>query len=94
MAAYDEDVPDIAFIDLVMPEVDGLAVARHVRLSRREKPTVLVALTGWEEDPFRRDAESAGFDYFMPKPVDPASIRRFMAHLACKNMESAARETA
>ncbi len=94
MAAYDEEVPDIAFIDLSMPEVDGLAVARHVRLSPTEKPTLLVALTGWEQDPFKRDAESAGFDYFMPKPVDPASIRRFLARIACEEMESADRASA
>lgn len=81
MLAYDEDVPDIAFIDIVMPDVDGLAVARHIRSCPREKRTLLVALTGWEDDPVKLDAEGAGFDYFMPKPVDPASIRKFMACL-------------
>ncbi len=93
MAAYDEDVPDIAFIDLAMPEVDGLAVARHVRSSWRGKPTLLVALTGWDEDPIQREAEGAGFDCFMPKPVDPASIRKFMTDLVCDRLESGDRES-
>ncbi len=87
MEAYDNFIPDIVFIDITMPDVNGFMVARHVRKSSR-KDTVLVALTGWEEGPIKSEAESAGFDYFMPKPVDPNSIRCFMFELVSGSCES------
>ena len=76
------EVPDIAFIDLGMPEIDGLEVARRTRASQGEKIPVLVALTGWEDEAHKREAREAGFDHFLPKPVAPSSIREFMSWLA------------
>ncbi|MEO5916270.1 MAG: response regulator [Luteolibacter sp.] len=86
MRAIDREIPDIAFIDLIMPDVNGLEVAKHVRAAGFEKPPLMVALTGWEEDPVRRDAEDAGFDYFLPKPIDIPTLREFMSRLVAEQM--------
>lgn len=79
--AFAEEMPDIAFIDISMPGMDGMAVARQVRELRLTPPPVLVALTGWEGEKRENAALAAGFDHFLAKPVIPAKIREFMARL-------------
>jgi len=79
--ACDEELPHIAFIDIAMPGVDGLEVARQIKATHQPTAPVLVALTGWDDDQNRNSAIEAGFDYFLEKPVDPASLRSFMLRL-------------
>ena len=76
-----EEVPDIAFVDIDMPGMNGLELARHVRKSPEAKNTVLVALSGWDEPQHKENAVNAGFDHFLSKPVDAPAIREFMERL-------------
>jgi CheY-like chemotaxis protein len=68
--------PDLAVIDLVMPGVDGFAVARALRESA--SPPLLVALTGHEAEDMRRRADDAGFGAFLLKPLDPDTLSRLL----------------
>ncbi|RZI59888.1 MAG: response regulator [Zymomonas sp.] len=81
IALVEEQVPDIAFVDIDMPGMTGLDFARHIRSSRRAKGTVLVALSGWDEEEHRQNAAKAGFNHFLSKPVDAPAIREFMKKL-------------
>jgi signal transduction histidine kinase/ActR/RegA family two-component response regulator len=63
-----EAKPDIAFIDIGLPEFDGYEVARQVRANG--SPTLLVALTGYGQREDRLHASEAGFDRHLTKPVD------------------------
>lgn len=81
MEAVRLEVPDIAFIDISMPDVSGLEVARHIRSTQPPAVPLLVALTGWDETSDRQAAIDAGFDHFLQKPVDPRSLRVFMGGL-------------
>ncbi|MES2438243.1 MAG: response regulator [Verrucomicrobiota bacterium] len=82
LKAVEKQVPDIAFIDIVMPDLGGLEVAKRIRATARGKAPLLVALSGWHEQEVRDDAKSAGFDHFLIKPVDPASLRQFLSGLS------------
>ena len=79
---YDRHRPDVALIDLRMPGMDGLDVAREIRRRERAggpgRPLTLIALTAnaFAED--RERALEAGFDDFMPKPLDPDRLRRML----------------
>ena len=75
------ETPDIAFLDIVMPDLSGLEIARRLRASNAPKIPLLVALSGWDEEEHRNDAAEAGFDHFMIKPVDPSSLREFLGKL-------------
>ncbi|RYD19504.1 MAG: response regulator [Verrucomicrobiaceae bacterium] len=75
------EVPDIAFVDIDMPGMNGLELAGHIRRSSESKATVLVALSGWDEDEPKRNAMAAGFDHFLSKPVDAPAIREFMKRI-------------
>jgi PAS domain S-box-containing protein len=61
--------PDVAFVDVGLPEMDGYAVARAVRASPTLKGVFLVALTGYGDPKHRREAAVAGFDAHVVKPV-------------------------
>jgi CheY-like chemotaxis protein len=65
--------PDVAFIDIGLPELNGYEVACGIRQSdspwaRRVR---LIALTGYGSDSDRQRAIDAGFDSHLVKPVDP-----------------------
>jgi PAS domain S-box-containing protein len=65
--------PDIAFIDIGLPGLDGYEVGRRLRASAGPAIT-LVALTGYGTAQDRERAEQAGFDLHLVKPVDPARL--------------------
>jgi CheY-like chemotaxis protein len=72
--------PDIALIDIGLPGLDGYEVARRLCAADGPRP-VLIALTGYSQPQDRRDAEAAGFDAHLVKPVDPADLTRLLTTL-------------
>jgi two-component system CheB/CheR fusion protein len=69
--------PDVAFVDIGLPLMDGYDVARAVR-RQADHGTRLVALTGYGQADDRRRAFDAGFDDFVVKPVDPARLSQIL----------------
>jgi PAS domain S-box-containing protein len=64
-----EHRPDVAVIDIGLPEMDGYEVARKLRASESLKAIKLIALTGYGQDKDRQRALDAGFDEHLIKPV-------------------------
>jgi CheY-like chemotaxis protein len=62
--------PDIVFLDINMPILDGYGAARSLRDARADAPPVLVALTAVSGPDARRKADDAGFDFYVTKPAD------------------------
>jgi CheY-like chemotaxis protein len=61
--------PDIVFLDINMPIVDGYGAARAIR-TLNDSPPVLVALTAVSGPDAKRRADDAGFDFYVTKPAD------------------------
>lgn len=70
--------PQLALLDIGMPEVDGYDVARRIRSQPGGREAILVALTGWGQREHRRRAEEEGFDHHIVKPVDLTVLRRLL----------------
>ena len=70
--------PDVAFIDIGLPVMDGYDVARAAR-RQGDRGTLLVALTGYGQAEDRQRCFDAEFDDFVLKPVDPARLRQILA---------------
>ena len=66
--------PDVALVDVGLPEFDGYELARKVRTASVTL-VHLVALTGYGQPDDRRQAFEAGFDAHLVKPVDPDALR-------------------
>lgn len=73
MRAVLADRPDVVVSDLRMPRCSGSELARRVTAARLSPRPVLVAATGGDE-PVRQEAELAGFDLVLQKPIDPAML--------------------
>ncbi len=63
--------PDVVFLDVGMPGMDGFETARQLRQCVELDKTVLVALTGYGREEDRARAAQAGFDHFLVKPTPP-----------------------
>lgn len=70
---------DIALVDIGMPEVDGLEVARRIHRSEKGARTMLVALTGWGANEDRDRSRQAGFAFHLTKPVDIDTLGALLA---------------
>jgi PAS domain S-box-containing protein len=73
--------PDMIFLDIGMPGMDGYEVARRVRNTPGLEKTVLAALTGWGQQEDRRRSAEAGFDYHLVKPAEQKSLEQVLADL-------------
>ena len=77
-----EFLPDVIFLDIGMPDMDGYEVARKLRTVPEMAHVVLVALTGWGTEEDRNRARDAGFDRHLTKPTRFAAIDDLLATLA------------
>jgi CheY-like chemotaxis protein len=65
-------LPEIIFLDLRLPDIDGCELAGRIRQLPGLETTILFAFTGYQDE--RARALAAGCDHFLVKPVDPALI--------------------
>jgi PAS domain S-box-containing protein len=70
--------PEVVFLDIGMPEMDGIEVARRLRQSPGNG-VLLVAVTGWGQPSDRLRTSEAGFNHHLVKPVEGAAVRRLLA---------------
>ena len=70
--------PDVALIDLGLPGLDGLEVARRLRTSPVADKLRLVALTGYGQSEDRRKTRQAGFDLHLVKPVEQDELAEIL----------------
>lgn len=66
--------PEVVFLDIGLPGMDGFEVARRLRQEPGLEGAVLVALTGWGSEEDRKRTREAGFDFHLTKPVDNAAV--------------------
>lgn len=71
--------PDVAVLDIGLPEMDGYELARQIRKMPQSKPLRLIALTGYGQVEDQQRAYAAGFDGHLIKPVTLAALEHAMA---------------
>jgi PAS domain S-box-containing protein len=74
LAAFTDLNPEVALLDIGMPELDGYEVARRVRQGTLGRAVTLVAVTGWGQQSDKARALAAGFNYHFTKPVQPEQL--------------------
>jgi DNA-binding response OmpR family regulator len=71
LAAIALDIPALVILDIMLPEVDGLAVLKAVRRTDRT-PIIILSARGLVDD--RITGLAAGADDYLPKPFSPAEL--------------------
>jgi PAS domain S-box-containing protein len=71
--------PEVVFVDLAMPKLDGYEVARRLRTRPWAQRTLLVALTGWGQQTDRERTKQAGFAHHVVKPIELETLRQLLA---------------
>jgi CheY-like chemotaxis protein len=71
--------PEIILLDIGMPRMDGLEVARRIRHELGLTQVLLVALTGYGRTQDRHRSSAAGFDAHLVKPVGMEELRSILA---------------
>ncbi len=79
--------PEVVLLDIGMPGMDGLEVARRLRQDLGLKQALLVALTGYGQEEDRRRSREAGFNAHLVKPADMRALERLLARPACTGQE-------
>ena len=76
LRSVEENAPDLVLVDIQMPRLDGYGVLRRLRADPRFANLLVVALTAFAMQGDRERALDAGFDGYITKPVDIASLRQ------------------
>ena len=69
-------------LDIGLPDMDGYAVARHLRREHSRNSLVLIALTGYGQDEDKAKAYAAGFNHHLTKPASLSDINAVFEKIA------------
>jgi signal transduction histidine kinase/ActR/RegA family two-component response regulator len=70
--------PEVAIIDVGLPDIDGWEVARRISLMALTARPLLVAITGFGQHEDKERSRQAGFDLHLTKPVDPDALAQVL----------------
>lgn len=71
-----EILPDVLLTDYVLPDVDGLTIARRLKTDRRTSAIRVLMVTGYATPDLQRQASAAGIDRVLLKPCLPQAVMR------------------
>jgi CheY-like chemotaxis protein len=71
--------PDVILIDIGLPGMSGLEVAKHLRSLPSFERVTLAAMTGYGQAEDRRRSKEAGFDHHLVKPVQLQSLTQLLS---------------
>jgi CheY-like chemotaxis protein len=71
--------PDAMLCDIGLPDMTGYDLARAIRADAALADVRLIALTGFTSPRASEQADEAGFDAYLSKPVDPDLLERALA---------------
>lgn len=83
--------PEVVFLDLSMPDVDGFQVAVELRRTPGLETVRIVALSAWGDDAFRARSAAAGFDAHLAKPAPIAELLGEACRSRSRRPDTAAR---
>lgn len=66
--------PDFILLDIQLPDIDGLEVARRIRAGETGAPIPMIAITSFAMAGDRERVLAAGCNGYIEKPVDPMRV--------------------
>ena len=79
LVAFATEAFHLALLDLTLPDLPGVEVARRLRASPTGSLLMLVAISGFSASDVPAVSEPGLFDYFLQKPIDFDALDRILA---------------
>ena len=87
VTAATEFRPDVIFLDIGLPVMNGYAVAQALREMPELNHVHIAAVTGWGQEEDRQKAREAGCDSHFTKPLAPAALEDLLATLGQSTLD-------
>ncbi|HVF63921.1 MAG TPA: ATP-binding protein [Casimicrobiaceae bacterium] len=81
IATVPDYAPDLVFLDIGMPRMNGFETCRRIREEKNGREAVIVALSGWGQEQDKERSRDAGMDLHLTKPFDPALLETMLAKI-------------
>ena len=75
LSAVQSDPPDLIYMDIVLPGIDGLEITRRLKANEQTRDIPIVALTALAMMGDYARALAAGCDSYITKPISPSELR-------------------
>jgi CheY-like chemotaxis protein len=72
------DRPDVLLLDIAMPNLDGYGLAAQLRRMQRFDGALLIAISGYADETHRLLGAAAGFDHYLPKPIELDTLENLL----------------
>jgi len=82
------DKPDLIIMDIQLPKVSGLEVARQLRQMSDLNHTPIVALTAYAMNGDKEKTISAGCDAYVAKPINARELLRLITEMLLQRKEN------
>ena len=73
--------PDFILLDIQLPDIDGLEVARRIRANETGDPIPMIAITSFAMAGDRERVLAAGCNGYIEKPIDPLRVMSQIEHV-------------
>lgn len=90
IASAVEIVPDVLLTDYMLPDVDGLTIARRLKGDVRTAGIRILMVTGYANAHLQRRAAAAGIERVLLKPCLPQTAMREVSRLIARPLSRAA----
>ena len=84
LEAYDlvsSESPDLIVLDVMMPGMSGYELCSRLKADPKRRDILILMLTARVQEKEREKAESAGVDYYLPKPFSPMDLAKIIEFL-------------
>ena len=78
ISAARSSLPELMFLDIGLPGVDGFGVAKQLRAEPALRGLRIIAVTAYGSDDARARAQEAGIDQYLVKPVEPRFLESLL----------------
>jgi CheY-like chemotaxis protein len=85
-----EIVPDVLLTDYILPDVDGVTIARRLKADRRTAAIRILMVTGYGNPDLQKQAVSAGIERVLLKPCLPQAVMREVSRSLARTSPAAA----
>ena len=84
LAVARRERPSIVFLDIDMPQIDGIEACRALRTDAATRATKIVMLTAAHDDELQQQAADAGADLYLTKPFSPLDLLRLVDRIGAQ----------